>query len=436
MHPEYTLLNYRRKARHLCHRVIILQMQSVTIQQIETQDRRFPLHGGAGSDAVHSGTEYAFAVTRLHTDRGLTGTGITLTLGNGNRVVCDLIDQLAATLAGREIEELMSGFGAFSRRLADHPALRWLGPHKGAVHLALSSLSNACFDLWAKARGVPLWRLLLDLSPAQIVALLDLSYVDDMLSAEDALEILNLHLPSRKTREPILRSGYPGYDTSVGWFQYEDERVKENARAAFSAGFRAFKLKVGSRDSDRDLRRAALLRDIVGDDCRLMFDANQQWSLRDAERMCSALAAYHPYWIEEPTHPDDIEAHRTLAVAIAPLRLALGEHLPNRVVFKNYMKASAVHFVQADCTRLAGVAEFLAVSLMARKCGLPVLPHVGDMGQIHQHLVLFNHIAMGHDAVFLEHIPHLRDYFVHPACIAGGVYRTPEEPGVSCDLKP
>ena len=410
-------------------------MKSAAITRVEAQDRRFPLHGGAGSDAVHTGAEYAFAVTKLHTERGLTGSGITLTLGNGNRVVCDIIEQLAATLVGREIEELMADFAAVSKRLADDPALRWLGPHKGAVHLALASLVNACFDLWAKARGLPLWRLLLDLTPAQVVALLDLSYVEDVLSAEDALAILNLQLSDRKTREGILRAGYPGYDTSVGWFQYEDERVRENARAALAAGFRAFKLKVGSRDGDRDLRRAAMLRKIAGPDCRLMFDANQQWNLREAERMCHALAAVDPYWIEEPTHPDDVAAHRTLAASIAPVRLALGEHVPNRVIFKNYMQAGAVHFVQADCTRLAGVAEFLTVSLMARKFGLPVVPHVGDMGQIHQHLVLFNHIAMGHEAVFLEHIPHLRDHFMHPASIAGGVYRTPEAPGLSCDLK-
>jgi L-fuconate dehydratase len=410
-------------------------MKSVTITRVETKDRRFPLRDGAGSDAVHTSAEYAFAVTELHTDRGLTGCGITLTLGNGNRVVCDLIQQLAPTLAGREIEELMAEFGAISKRLADDPALRWLGPHKGAVHLALASLTNACFDLWAKLRGLPLWRLLLDLTPAQVVALLDLSYIEDVLSAEDALDILSAHLPDRETRESILRSGYPGYDTSVGWFSYDDARVRENARSALAAGFRAFKLKVGSRGGDRDLRRAAMLREIAGPDCRLMFDANQQWSLREAQRMCHALAAFDPYWIEEPTHPDDVEAHRTLAASIAPVRVALGEHVPNRVVFKNYMQARAVHFVQADCTRLAGVAEFLTVSLMARKFSLPVVPHVGDMGQIHQHLVLFNHIAMSHDAVFLEHIPHLRDYFVHPASIASGVYRTPQVPGLSCDLR-
>jgi L-fuconate dehydratase len=410
-------------------------MKAVTITRADAQDRRFALLNGAGSDAVHTNGEYAFAVTQLHTDCGLTGCGITLTMGNGNRVVCDIIEQLTATLVGREIEELMAEFGAVSQRLADDPSLRWLGPHKGVVHLALASVVNACFDLWAKSRGLPLWRLLLDLTSTQVVALLDLSYVEDVLSADDALGILEHHRSTRKSREGILSSGYPGYDTSVGWFMYEDDRVRKNVQVGLEAGFRAFKLKVGSPDGDRDLRRAAMLREIVGPDCRIMFDANQQWRLREAEHMCHALAAFNPYWIEEPTHPDDIEAHRKLAASVAPVRLALGEHVPNRVLFKNYMQAKAIHFVQADCTRLAGVSEFLTVSLMARKFGLPVVPHVGDMGQIHQHLVLFNHIAMDHEAIFLEHIHHLRQYLVHPACVEGGVYRTPEVPGLSCDLK-
>ncbi len=410
-------------------------MKSVVITTIEAEDRRFPLHNGAGSDAVHSGAEYAFAVTRLRTDRSLTGCGITLTLGNGNSVVCDLIRQLGASLAGTDLEELMADFGKLSRRLADDPALRWLGPHKGAVHLALSSLVNACFDLWAKARGVPLWRLLLDLTPDQTVTLLDLSYVEDVLNAEDCRSILREHMPSRDQRSCILKSGYPGYDTSVGWFQYEDAEVRQNVERAISNGFQAFKLKVGSRDPSRDIRRATMLREVAGPDCRIMVDANQQWTLTEAEQMCHALAVVNPYWIEEPTHPDDVEAHRQLACSIAPLRLALGEHVPNRVLFKNYMQAGAVHFVQADCTRLAGISEFLVVSLLARKFGLPIVPHVGDMGQIHQHLVLFNHIALGHEIVFLEHIPHLRAYFQNPARVSGGVYETPAEPGLSCDLK-
>jgi L-fuconate dehydratase len=371
----------------------------------------------------------------LRTGDSLDGCGIVLTLGAGNELVCQAIEHLGRKLVSREIEELMAKFGEVSRRLADDPALRWLGPHKGVVHLALASLVNACFDLWAKARGVPLWRLLLDLSPEQVVSLLDLSYVSEELSETDALCILRDHHAGRGQRERILHSGYPGYDTSVGWFQYDDAQIRARARDALGKGFRALKLKVGSEDGNRDLRRAAMLREIAGPDCRIMFDCNQQWNLSDAERMCRALGEFDPYWIEEPTHPDDVEAHRKLACSIAPIRIALGEHVPNRVLFKNFMQAGALHFVQADCTRLAGISEFLTVSLLARKYGLPVVPHVGDMGQIHQHLVLFNHVALGHEAIFLEHIPHLGDYFVHPAAIRDGVYETPQAPGISADLK-
>ena len=200
-------------------------------------------------------------------------------------------------------------------------------------------------------------------------------------------------------------------------------------------GFGALKLKVGSHDEQRDLRRASMLRELAGPDALIMLDANQRWTLPAAIRMCQALRTMSPHFIEEPTHPDDIQAHRKLAAAIAPIRIALGEHVPNRIVFKNFMQADAVHFVQADCTRLAGISEFLTVSLLARKFGLPVVPHVGDMGQIHQHLVLFNHIAMGHEALFLECIPHLQQYFVAPARIEHGVYLTPQTPGSSSDLK-
>ncbi len=404
------------------------------ITRIETEDRRFPLHGGAGSDAVHAAVEYAYAVTRLVTDGPDQGNGITLTLGRGNDIVCRIIDLLAAPIMGREVEELMSSFGVTLRQLADHPELRWLGPHKGAVHLALSSLVNACFDLWAKARKVPLWRLLLDLSPEQVVALLDLSYLEDDLTEAEALAILRGHILTRAQREQVLRDGYPGYDTSVGWFQYDDRKIRESAQKALDRGFRAFKLKVGSRDGERDIGRATMLRELVGSECRLMLDANQQWTLDTAERMCQAMRPLDPYWIEEPTHPDDVLAHAKLAQSIESLRIAAGEHLPNRVMFKNFIKAGAVHFVQADCTRLAGISEFLTVSLLARKHKLPVVPHVGDMGQIHQHLVLFNHIAMGHEALFLEYIPHLRDYFADPARVADGKYQIPERPGASSDL--
>src|SRR5580693_556092 len=404
------------------------------INSVQVRDVRFPLKHGAGSDAVHSRAEYAFATTLLDCDRELYGTGIVLTLGQGNELVCQAIEFLGKELVGREIEELMAEFGVIAQKLSQHPQLRWLGPQKGVVHLALASLTNACFDLWAKSRGVPLWKLLLDLTPEEIVAVLDLSYVEDALSEQDALGILRENAATRSLREPILRSGYPGYDTSVGWMAYDDAKVRELTARAIDGGFRAFKLKVGSADESRDLRRAAMLRDLVGEAGILMFDANQHWNLPDASRMCRELVKFKPLWIEEPTHPDDVYAHAALSRAIAPVKIAAGEHIPNRILFKNFFHYGGVHFVQADCTRLGGVSEFLTVSLMAKKFGLPIVPHVGDMGQLHQHLVLFNHVALDQEAVFLEHIPHLKNYFVFPAQVSGGFYKTPQEPGASSDM--
>jgi L-fuconate dehydratase len=411
------------------------EMTQHRITFLETRDVRFPLEQGAGSDAVHSGAEYAFATALLGCDKKLFGTGIVLTLGLGNQLVCEAIAWLGQELIGQDIEELMADFGAVAEKLAQHPQLRWLGPHKGVVHLALASLINACFDLWAKSRRVPLWRLLLDLEAGKIVDLLDLSYLEDVLTRDEAKAILEEHTRSRREREGILRSGYPGYDTSVGWFQYDDDKVKDLARHAIAQGFHAFKLKVGSPEGERDVRRAFMLRELAGADALIMVDANQQWTLPRALEMCAKLRDMSPYFVEEPTHPDDIQAHRRLADRITPIPIALGEHVPNRIMFKNFMQAGAVQIVQVDCTRVAGISEFLTVSLLARKFGLPVVPHVGDMGQIHQHLVLFNHIAMGHRAVFLECIPHLQPHFVNPARIENGVYVTPEAPGASSDLK-
>ena len=408
-------------------------MTSCFIERLTTRDARYDLPDGAGSDSHHSDPQYSFAVTNLTSNRA-TGTGLVLTLGGGNELVCAAIEQLGSPLIGRDIEEVMTDFGATFNRIANHPQLRWLGPHKGVVHLALASITNACFDLWAKARGVPLWQLLLDLSPDQVVALLDLSFLEDVLTAADARDLLTEHQASRATRGAVLATGYPSYDTSIGWFNYSDERLGENVRNALAAGFRAMKLKVGSDDPGRDIRRAHLLRELAGDDIPIMLDCNQHWNLPEAIRACHDLAAMSPYWIEEPTHPDDVMAHHTLAREIAPLAIAIGEHVPNRVLFKNYMQLDAARFIQVDCTRVGGVSEFITVSLLARKFGLPVVPHVGDMGQIHQHLVLFNHIVLGHDAIFLEHIPHLRDKFLHPADVREGVYHTPLEPGSSSDL--
>jgi L-fuconate dehydratase len=410
-------------------------MPDYTIESISTYDARFALPPGAGTDSIHDTSGYCLAMTLLSTAGGPRGSGFVLTLGDGNILVCKAIELLAKPLEGMSIEAVMADFGSISRRIADHAALRWLGPHKGVVQLALASITNACFDLWAKSREVPLWKLLLDLSPEELVRVLDLSYLEEILPKEKALTMLREQLPGRAQREVILKSGYPGYDTSVGWMDYDDDKVTELTKKALDQGFSAFKLKVGSPDESRDLRRAAMLRKLVGEDSTVMFDANQHWALPDALRICGELARFRPHWIEEPTHPDDIQAHVELSRAISPVKIAAGEHISNRVLFKNFLKASALSFIQVDCTRVAGVSEFLTVSFLAKIFDLPVVPHVGDMGQIHQHLVLFNHIGLGLKAEFLEHIPHLRTHFVHPAQVQDGVYRTPQEPGASADLK-
>jgi len=404
------------------------------IRQITTRDVRFPLEPGAGSDSVHRDPVYSYAVTQLQGSAASTGIGLTFTLGAGNDLVCRAAEHLAKNLEGQAIEEVMAHFGRWQREAADEQQFRWLGPHKGVVHLALASVTNACWDLWAKERGVPLWRLLLDLSPEQLVATLDLSYLEDVLTREEILRLLREQGFTRSERENILQQGYPCYDTSVGWFNYPDEQLRENCRSSLGAGFTAVKLKVGSPDMERDLRRLNIVLEEVGPEVQVMVDANQQWTLPRALEFGKRVSRMKLHWIEEPTHPDDILAHQRLAQAVAPTKLAAGEHIPNRVVFKNYMQAGGLGFCQVDALRVAGVSEFIVVSLLAKKFGIPVVPHAGDMGQLHQHLVRFNHIALGHEAHFLEHIPHLQEKFVHPFRIEGGINVCPQTPGASCDL--
>ncbi len=410
-----------------------------TITRIFARDIRFPLQPGEGADAVHRDPVYSYATSILETDDSrVRGVGLAFTLGNGNELVCQTIDALASSLIGLDLDELMADFGDVQRRLADDQHLRWLGPHKGVVSLALASLTNACWDAWAKQRGVPLWRLLLDLSPRQLIATIDLSYLEDVLTPQGALDLVEQRVSTRADREVVLRDGYPGYDTSVGWFHYDDAEIERRTKQSVAAGFTAMKLKVGSKDAGRDVRRAAIVRRAAGESARVMVDANQQWSVPQATLMCRRLieAGVDPYWVEEPTHPDDLLAHAALARAIAPTPIAAGEHVPNRVLFKNYLQLpGAMSFCQVDALRVAGVSEFLAVSLLARSAGVPVVPHVGDMGQLHQHLVLFNHVGLDHERLFLEHIPHLRERFDQPAEVVNGVYRTPLRPGSSCDLR-
>lgn len=406
----------------------------MTITQLTVQDRRFDLPDGAGSDAIHQNIRYAYAVCVLHTDTPLKGTGLAFTLGAGNELVCRAIEALGQGLAGREIEGMMGEFGRVYRSITDQPAYRWLGPHKGVVHLALAAITNACFDLWAKSRQVPLWKLLTELSPEQIVNTLDLSYLEEELTASEAVALLTRESQAKAVREKALQGKYRGYDTSVGWFNYSDEKVVENTRKAMDKGFTAMKLKVGSAQAERDIRRANLIRQTAGDAATLMLDANQQWNYPQAVAICRQLTEINPFWIEEPTHPDDVMAHQKLARAVAPYKIAAGEHIPNKVIFKNFLAAEALSFCQVDALRVGGVSEFITISLLARKHNVPVVPHVGDMGQLHQHLVVFNHMALGHEHLFLEHIPHLQKYFQTPVTIKDGFYQIPQVAGSTCDL--
>ena len=405
------------------------------IQKVITEDRRYPLGSGAGSDAIHRDPVYSYALTKLVDDSGLVGSGFAFTVGEGNDLVCKAAAFYAETLKGKDIEEVMADFGSLFNALSNEQQFRWLGPHKGVVHLGLASVTNACYDLWAKKRGVPLWKLLIDLSPEQIVNTLDLSYLEEEMTREQAIDLIGSQNEGVEGRKGIINKGYPGYDTSIGWFNYSDEKVRENCKKAVAEGFTAMKLKVGSKEFERDVRRAHIVREVAGNDVKVMLDANQQWTLPQALDVCKQLQTMNPFWIEEPTHPDDILAHKILAEAIAPTKLALGEHVPNRIIFKNYLQTKSAGFIQVDAVRVGGVSEFITVSLLCKKYGVPVVPHVGDMGQLHQHLVLFNHIKLGHEALFLEHIPHLQKHFVNPVKIENGVYITPQEEGSSCDLK-
>ncbi|MEM0966544.1 MAG: enolase C-terminal domain-like protein [Verrucomicrobiota bacterium] len=404
------------------------------ITDIATHDKRFPLAPGAGSDAIHRDPVYSYAVTELKDDSGHSGIGLAFTLGEGNHLVCKAASFLARDLVGKDVDELMESFGSWQCAASNEQQLRWLGPHKGVVQLALASVTNACWDIWAKKHGVPLWQRLLDLTPEALAATIDFSYLEDVLTPSEAISVLTAARANRSERMGILKTGYPGYDTSIGWFNYSDKQVKENVRHSVDNGFTAMKLKVGDPDMEKDLRRTEIVREGAGPDATVMVDCNQQWSVPRALEYGKQAEPFNLFWIEEPTHPDDILGHAELAKAYQPSLVAAGEHVPNRIIFKNYFRAKALGVCQVDAVRVAGVSEFLAVSLMAKKYDIPVVPHVGDMGQNHQHLVLYNHIGIGHKALMLEHIPHLQGRFKNPCVVKDGVYQIPEEPGMSSDL--
>jgi L-fuconate dehydratase len=386
--------------------------------------------------------DYSAAYVVMETDHpdGLEGHGLTFTIGRGTELCVKAVEQLSGHIAGRTLEAITSDLGSFWRELVADSHLRWLGPEKGVVHLATAALVNAVWDLYAKVEGKPLWKLLSDMSPEQLVACVDFRYIDDALAPDEALDILRLNVATRPAREvEMLRDGFPAYTTSAGWLGYSDEKIQALAKQAMAAGFTDLKLKVGG-DPTSDLRRARIVRAAIGPDRRLMLDANQVWGVEQAITAVKALAEVEPWWIEEPTSPDDVLGHARIREAIHPIGVATGEHVHNRVMFKQLMQAGAIDFCQIDSCRLGGVNEVIAVLLLAAKFGVPVCPHAGGVGlcEYVQHLAMFDYIAVSGslDNRVCEFVDHLHEHFVHPVSLKRGRYTAPTAPGYSIEMKP
>jgi L-fuconate dehydratase len=410
------------------------------ITGVAARDIRFPTSKNLdGSDAMNEAPDYSAAYAILETDAGLEGHGLTFTIGRGNELCVAAINSLAPLVVGRSLDAFTSDMGAFWRHITGDSQLRWVGPEKGVIHLATAAIVNAVWDLWAKAEGKPLWKLLSDMSPEEVVRCVDFRYITDAITPGEALEVLRRNEATRASREAeMLTDGFPAYTTSAGWLGYPDEKLRKLCREAVADGWTHFKQKVG-RDIEGDARRARVIREEIGPERKLMMDANQVWDVDEAIANMERLAEFEPWWIEEPTSPDDVLGHARIAEAVAPIGVATGEHCQNRVVFKQLMQAEAISFCQIDACRLGGVNEVLAVLLMAAKFGVPVCPHAGGVGlcEYVQHLSIFDYVAVGaslEDRV-LEYVDHLHEHFVDPVRIENGRYLPPEVPGYSIEMK-
>ncbi len=414
---------------------------SITITHFESYDIRFPTSRLLdGSDAMNKDPDYSAAYVIFYTDspQGFAGHGLTFTIGRGNEVCVAAINALAPKLIGRSLESLSANMGAFWHEITGDSQLRWIGPEKGAIHLATAAVVNAIWDLYAKVEGKPLWKLIADMTPEQLVACIDFRYITDVLTPEEALAMLHERAATKGEREQeMLATGYPAYTTSAGWLGYSDEKLKALCQEALGQGWRYFKLKVGANPKD-DARRAGLMRQEIGPDSYLMMDANQYWDVSEAIIAMQSLAPYNPWWIEEPTSPDDILGHATIARAIAPIKVATGEHVQNRIIFKQMLQAHSIDFCQIDACRLGGVNEVLAVLLMAAKFNVPVCPHAGGVGlcEYVQHLSILDYICISGSLEnrVLEYVDHLHQHFLDPVIIKNGRYMPPQAPGYSITM--
>ncbi|MFZ4895475.1 enolase C-terminal domain-like protein [Plantibacter sp. Mn2098] len=414
-----------------------------TILALETSDVRFPTSTSLdGSDAMNLDPDYSAAYVRIVTDAedGLEGHGFVFTIGRGNDVQVAAIQALAHHVVGRNAEELLAHMGATSREFLWDSQLRWLGPEKGVMHMAIGAVVNALWDLKAKRAGLPVWQLLGRMSPAEIVELVDFRYLEDVLTPEQALDILEAAVPGRAEREAqLLQTGYPGYTTTPGWLGYSDEKLVRLAKEAVADGFGMIKLKVGGNLQD-DIRRLRLAREAVGPDILIGTDANQRWGVTEAIEWMSHLAEFDVTWIEEPTSPDDVLAHAAIARGVAPIRVATGEHMANRVMFKQFLQADALQVLQIDASRVAGINENIAILLLAARFGVPVCPHAGGVGlcEAVQHLSMFDFVAVSGttDGRVIEFVDHLHEHFVTPVVMESGRYQTPTAPGNGMEMLP
>ncbi len=414
-----------------------------TITGLTVRDIRFPTSKTLdGSDAMNPDPDYSAAYVVLTTDRadGLAGHGMTFTIGRGNEVCCLAIEALAPLVVGRTLESFTSDMAGFWRHITGDSQLRWIGPEKGAIHLATAAVVNAVWDLWAKVEGKPLWKLVADMTPEQFVGCVDFRYLTDVVTPDDAIQMLKRLEPTKAERIALLeRDGYPAYTTSAGWLGYDDDKLRKLCRDCLAQGWNVFKIKVG-RDLQDDIRRCRILREEIGWDRRLMMDANQVWDVPQAIEWMRALAEFKPWFIEEPTFPDDVLGHAAIARAVAPIQVATGEHCANRIMFKQFLQAQAIGVCQIDSCRIGGVNEVLSVLLLAAKFGVPVCPHAGGVGlcEYVQHLAMIDFICVSGSLEdrLCEYAGHLHEHFLDPVTMRNGRYLPPTAPGYSITMKP
>jgi L-fuconate dehydratase len=414
-----------------------------TIRSLRVLDVRFPTSAHLdGSDAMNPDPDYSAAYVVLETDQpGLEGHGLTFTIGRGNEICCAAIRAMEHLLVGLDLAWIAQDMGRFWRHLTSDSQLRWIGPDKGAVHLATGAVVNAAWDLWAKAEGKPVWQLVADMSPEELVRLIDFRYITDCITPQEALALLRERAAGKAERlADLLDNGYPCYTTSAGWLGYDDAKLRRLAQEAVDAGFTHIKLKVG-RDLQDDIRRVRIAREVLGPDLNLMIDANQVWEVDQAIDWLKELSFAKPWFIEEPTSPDDIEGHRRIREAVkGSMQVATGEMCQNRIIFKQLIMRGAIDVVQIDACRLGGVNEVLAVMLMAAKYGLKVCPHAGGVGlcEYVQHLSMIDYLCIAgtKEGRVIEFVDHLHEHFVDPCVIRGAAYMPPRRPGYSIEMKP